>query len=436
MAIREVIHNIFKPFKHPYETIQKMYKHHGAYIESYIKDGIRSKEELVSIMNSPMWTDPYKIDPFEIAKLARTFPQLDKVFTEMNADQFKSFVEYVGKFADRSESAADRLIGLFSGAGITFDSRIESVLTNLEFVDYTKDQNAIRQQYTDLNNIRNYTNIISNPQVETLQDIMLKDPASYNFVMNCLTNRAEKTNNLQLKDIINEVKFLEELSHLGIGDRMIQKSFGKTFIQNTFDVKNIPQQGFKLHISASNKEDYIKLLRDIVPDLIECGATFKVLNLSQFDKLYQNPTQAGKAITIYQSSDFRAREFFERQFAKGNDSMLLKESEQIIGGDAYFGGRIFGRYGRLQNPREAVVDYRNGKGFVDSRETPVPYFLNSLSLDNFVQLCEGYSEQNVLDYKEIGMNGEYIVGPECGEYIVEPDIVEPEWDINDAGFDR
>lgn len=168
-----------------------------------------------------------------------------------------------------------------------------------------------------------------------------------------------------------------------------------TFIQFG-DTSECPSQGVKLHISATNKADYMNLLNNILPDLVACGATFKVLRLDAFDHLYESETQAGKSITIYQTPSFRAYDFFWKH------PELFEEKGYNVKGDECFSGRVYGRYGSYVGP--TVTDPKTVDVYQDDRHRPYPEFMDKITISDFISGCEEMSQEKEFDGIE---NGEF-----------------------------
>lgn len=141
----------------------------------------------------------------------------------------------------------------------------------------------------------------------------------------------------------------------------------------------IPEQGIKLHISVKSFNDCMKLYKRIIPALIEYGASFKVLSPYEFNRFFDlNTTQRGKFITIYESK-WNAMDFFQEYYS------LLYEDAIPCPCEIHFGGRIYARYGN--NYRMTITDPNTGNIYQDDRTVPVPFFIQSISLQQYIYNC-------------------------------------------------
>ena len=136
----------------------------------------------------------------------------------------------------------------------------------------------------------------------------------------------------------------------------------------------------------------MNLLDNILPDLVACGATFKVLRLDAFDHLYESETQAGKSIAIYQTPSFKAYDFFWKH------PELFEEKGYNVKGDECFSGRVYGRYGSYVGP--TVTDPKTGEVYQDDRHRPYPEFMDNIKSPTFFQVAKSWHEKkSLMDWK-------------------------------------
>lgn len=134
----------------------------------------------------------------------------------------------------------------------------------------------------------------------------------------------------------------------------------KTYEEN---MEEIPEQGYKFHISATNLQDYERLLKIIVPDLVQNGVLFKVVDGNSFE-LQMNSDQIGKAITVYPSSGFDFNKL------SPETRSVLSENSIEVNGDENIYGRIFARYGRFTKGSHNITT-PNGEIVPDPKYLPM-----------------------------------------------------------------
>lgn len=207
-----------------------------------------------------------------------------------------------------------------------------------------------------------------------------------------------------IDDKLEDTGFYMRLRDLGIDVTDKNTLMNRTFIQHG-NTSEAPIQGIKLHISATDKTDYMKMLNNVLPDLIADGACFKVLRMDSFDRLYENAIQAGKAITIYQTPSFDARSFFQKH------PELFEQDGHHIMGDCNFGGRVYGRYGAFRG--DTVTDHATGERWMNDRTRPYPNFMDGISLNDFIEGCEQQRSgieyhQNMVQHQDAMYEGQYV----------------------------
>ena len=147
--------------------------------------------------------------------------------------------------------------------------------------------------------------------------------------------------------------------HTGEENQGLQNSF---FAQTAnLKQEELPLQGWKFHISASDISDYYNLYSIVVPELDKLGVAFKTVKPEKFQQQL-NSAQLGKALTIYPGPGFDINKLSEK--AK---SFLLSDSREHIvpNGDMKIQGRIFARYGRFKKSL--------GEEFITSPEGQIEY---------------------------------------------------------------
>lgn len=116
----------------------------------------------------------------------------------------------------------------------------------------------------------------------------------------------------------------------------------------------MPQQGWKLHLSASSKKDYCELLETVIPDFIQNNVNFKIVQPDSFavDNTFANIF--GKEITIYPDKNFDISKLKKETVEK-----MLEPCDRHPDTDKNFQGRINGRFGRF---KDASLPIQDGKG--------------------------------------------------------------------------
>lgn len=173
------------------------------------------------------------------------------------------------------------------------------------------------------------------------------------------------------------------------------------FIQTAgVDENTIPKQGWKIHISASNMEDYAQLLEKALPEFQKLGMAYKVVRPEQFDDFNQS-AQQGKAITIYPTKAFNMS-----HVSPELKSFLQSPSEIAPIGDGQLGNsRMFTRYGNFRGKSSELLIPGTSRSAHDTRHTAIaPSWLgdfNQMNPNDIVninsRIMDRYSES--LDFK-------------------------------------
>ena len=154
-------------------------------------------------------------------------------------------------------------------------------------------------------------------------------------------------------------------------------------------IKEIPEQGIKLHISIKDYYDYIEILDRLIPVLKTAGATFKVVRPTSFERFYNiMDSQRGKFITIYNAP------FDVIYFLKETSDILLENDCIKLSGELQLCGRIFGRFG--SNVAKYVID-KYGNPYYDDRNVPFPPFIDGISLRDFVEYVQIWESNEELE---------------------------------------
>lgn len=138
--------------------------------------------------------------------------------------------------------------------------------------------------------------------------------------------------NIIHSDIVNENE--------GITDGFFYQTYNKN-LSHEMNTNDLPIQGYKFHISATDIVDYARLLSVVAPEFKRLGIMFKVVDENSFARQMQTE-QAGKAITVYPSPYFDFN-----NFSNEVKSILSEQSIDVNGDEALF-GRIYARYGRFE----------------------------------------------------------------------------------------
>ena len=155
--------------------------------------------------------------------------------------------------------------------------------------------------------------------------------------------------------------------------------------------EQLPIQGWKIHISAKDADEYLQLLQHVAKDLTAMGVPYKVVTPSEFDEFQSGP-QAGKCITIYLTKDFDLQKF-------SNESKELLMSDSIAPtGDFHLGGRMFARYGRISGEHNlGMILNVDGYEKCDRRDIAAPDFITGYNVESilsFYSQCEDRFQQH------------------------------------------
>lgn len=206
-------------------------------------------------------------------------------------------------------------------------------------------------------------------------------------------------------------KEMQKLGINGVDEQKIIDCRDEYFLQHKgMSEEQLPDQGIKLHISAKDKQDYKNLCESIIPDLVDYGATFKVMNTRLFNEFFdKDNAQAGKSITIYQTQ-WDAATFFDKH------KELLEDKSIKVNGDKSLGGRLYGRYGSFKN--NFVINPITNQKEIDDRSKAFPDFVKDISLNDYIQSCKDPTYQLSLNL------------PKTKDEIIKdsPDIKEPNFE--------
>jgi hypothetical protein len=166
---------------------------------------------------------------------------------------------------------------------------------------------------------------------------------------------------------------LENMKLYDYGSESFRQFSGKT-------LENMPEQGIKLHISCrGDYDDYLNMVRAIVPTLKAAGLTFKIVKPERFVDFTAGGTEAsqqGKIITIYPAKG---------DFVSALNKLwpILNDGFNVIPvqGDKHLFGRVYARYGGLT---KAYVKDAYGNIYQDDKNKPFPSFISDISLSDFM----------------------------------------------------
>lgn len=351
------------------------------YEETLAQTPFRDVNELKQVLLSENWSSSVNL-----SRLYVTFPSIQNDIDKrlMDGTIFDA-VNYVNKVSNATRNSfQEKLVAVYSafnsrGLKTSFQSELLHLgLPYREMADAWALSEAVSKCVGNTEKALSYIR----------NEAELSKVFTYQYIKAYTMDHSADVSDID--QAFENMDFYMQLRHLGIDAGKETTAMNRTFIQHG-DPGYCPDQGIKLHLSAMNKEDYKQLLNNVVPDLIAAGAVFKVLRPEQFDALYQNETQAGKTITIYQTQTFHAREFFSRH------PELFEQAGRNIIGDCNFGGRVYGRYGAFRG--HTVMDPMSGFLYQDDRHRPYPEFMSGIHINDFIRGCEsgdgyGIIEQN------------------------------------------
>lgn len=128
------------------------------------------------------------------------------------------------------------------------------------------------------------------------------------------------------------------------------------------EAEDVPEQGWKIHISCSI-EDLGTIIPPVVDKLLEKNIWFKIpSDINHINILYQNPSQLGKIITIYCKNSFHAVEtatWLDQEllsllnnFSSLGSPIGIQNPTELKIGESGF---LMARYGKLAFKEEKVT---------------------------------------------------------------------------------
>ena len=156
----------------------------------------------------------------------------------------------------------------------------------------------------------------------------------------------------------------------------------------------MPLQGWKMHISANNLEDYRKLLETALPEFNRYGVIYKVLDPYSFES-FSSGAQAGKHITVYLNEAFDMSKFSPEL------RDMLQEQGPIVEGELSLGGRMFARYGRFREEPIDKLVCPYGSFSYDERGLYSPSWASVSEPNQIMSIATMYAERlnSTNDYK-------------------------------------
>ena len=198
----------------------------------------------------------------------------------------------------------------------------------------------------------------------------------------------------QVSNIIAINKLINE--HIYEQDNYVENYICSEFHNGVRDAGyQMPLQGWKLHISATDLDDYRKLLETALPEFKKEGVMYKVVAPESFESFAEG-SQAGKNITVYLSDAFDVSKFSPKL------QNMLSEQSTFVEGELSLGGRMFARYGKFrEHPHDQLVCPYGGSTY-DERGICAPSWVGTLDpqqILSFAAICE--ERLNITgDYKE------------------------------------
>lgn len=147
--------------------------------------------------------------------------------------------------------------------------------------------------------------------------------------------------------------------------------------------RETPAQGWKMHIAVRDMADYSRLAKQIIPELLEMGCLFKVVNPEMLDR-QMNSIQKGKVFTIYCDESFDINKFSE----KSKDMIFKGAPGYTISGDGLQTGYAAVRYGSFRNK---CITNNEGTLFDDPKRVGryAPDFVNA---ENIFEAADSISK--------------------------------------------
>ena len=339
------------------------------------------KQEFINTISSELWSSPKNLK-----KITEIMPGLEKADIDKTNKLMKSIPP------DQKN----------------YISRIAVLFSSLSYRDFYNEVNNLEKigfDEAELTRIKNIQRIIQKPlhnEIPFITKKLSREDAIAATTLNAsycdiFLNKKVLENELILKSYLQKLDFTSFLIDCGFPSGEVENNIGNIFtIHQGWNIESLPAEGIKIHIAAKNPLDYQDLLEDVLQDLIDCRATFKIVNPGEnFKHFFDNENiQNGKHITIYQTI-WDAEKFFSKH------SDLLNEQEKtIVKGDKCFGGCVYGRYGSfvsfdVKNPFTGDIQR-------DDRTIPFPDYIKDISLADYIKCCKGKDgiEYNDL-YKEM-----------------------------------
>ena len=247
---------------------------------------------------------------------------------------------------------------------------------------------------------------------------------------------------INMKNTIHEEMYMKQeknqWDYINSIDKMIQKyvyhvpensnmNLTKEFCHN-IDPDKIPIQGWKIHVSVNNLQDYEKVLSKMLPRLEEQGVQYKVVNPQYLERQLMS-NQHGKAITIYPTPGCDLKKLFPSNPLSPTHRLMNQQSVEV-NNELQLMGRVYVRYGALRGIQPDLLTpegYRTGE---TRGQAVAPSFVDvQPSLSAITQFYSDASTRygqtkNHKDYVEEMLLGTHTYG--CAQ--------NPEWDSRRHNF--
>lgn len=194
------------------------------------------------------------------------------------------------------------------------------------------------------------------------------------------------------------------------------------------DPDTIPLQGWKLHVSVRDLEDYEQVLNKLLPKLEANRIQYKVTN-PQFLNQQLHSNQIGKAITIYPTPGCDLSKVFPQTALSSTHRLMQQYAPEPLA-EEHISGRIYARYGTLRGLDKKLL---NPEGFFISEtrhQESAPRFITvKPTLEG---ITEFYSEA-ALRYGRTRNHKDYVEEMMLGTHTWECEHT-PDWDSRRHNF--
>lgn len=213
---------------------------------------------------------------------------------------------------------------------------------------------------------------------------------------------------------INDIKDMENNYVMHLNNSEIPRGIQNSTFSQTGNIKNtqLPVQGWKLHISATDIIDYYNICSVLLPEFDKNNISYKMVKPERFEHQI-NSNQKGKAITVYLTPSFNINNFSPNVI----NCLFNNSKEQVVPrGDKLIGGRTFARYGCFRSIKRAqYLTTSDGCIQYDSRDQLVNFADKETPEDILNFYSNIYNKLNLSNDKKTFLQEYYTMTPNDGK---------------------